>query len=234
MTIPSTLSPGAAPPPTAPTSGAQPTQPASGGSAAGTTFANGDFQTFLKMLTVQIKNQDPLNPMEGSDFAVQLATFSGVEQQVRTNDLLKEMAGSGAAGLNQMQGWLGNDVRTTDPVHWDGATPVTLDVQPAAGADRVSLIVLNAQGREVMRDEIGPGAGEVDWVGRGSTGTSLPVGNYRFRLESAHGAEVLGTSDIGAYARVTGAEMTPNGVRLSLSGGATTTQSKVTALRQPG
>ena len=45
-------------------------------------FSGGDFETFLKMLTTQIRNQDPLNPMEGSEFAVQLATFSGVEQQV--------------------------------------------------------------------------------------------------------------------------------------------------------
>lgn len=48
-------------------------------------FASSDFETFLKMLTTQIKNQDPLNPMEGTEFAVQLATFSGVEQQVMTN-----------------------------------------------------------------------------------------------------------------------------------------------------
>ena len=41
-----------------------------------------DFQTFLTMLTTQLQNQDPLNPVESSDFAVQLATFSGVEQQV--------------------------------------------------------------------------------------------------------------------------------------------------------
>ena len=51
----------------------------------------GDFTTFLEMLTVQLKNQDPMNPMESSDFAVQLATFSSVEQQVQTNDLLKEI-----------------------------------------------------------------------------------------------------------------------------------------------
>ena len=62
------------------------TPPAGSGAGAGApaaSFSGGDFQTFLKMLTTQIKNQDPLNPMEGSDFAVQLATFSGVEQQVQ-------------------------------------------------------------------------------------------------------------------------------------------------------
>jgi hypothetical protein len=52
-----------------------------------------DFETFLKMLTTQMKNQDPLNPVESSEYAVQLATFSSVEQQVLTNDLLTRLIG---------------------------------------------------------------------------------------------------------------------------------------------
>ena len=50
-----------------------------------------DFETFLKMLTAQISNQDPLNPIDASDYSTQLATFSGVEQQVLTNDLLRQI-----------------------------------------------------------------------------------------------------------------------------------------------
>lgn len=53
-------------------------------------YAN-QFEVFLKMLTTQIKNQDPLNPMENTEFAVQLATFTGVEQQVQTNLLLTQL-----------------------------------------------------------------------------------------------------------------------------------------------
>jgi flagellar basal-body rod modification protein FlgD len=50
-----------------------------------------DAVTFLNMLTVQMRNQDPLNPMAPTDFAVQLATFSSVEQQLQTNTLLQSM-----------------------------------------------------------------------------------------------------------------------------------------------
>ena len=50
-------------------------------STAAKAMINSDFETFLKMLTAQMENQDPLNPIESSDYAVQLATFSGVEQQ---------------------------------------------------------------------------------------------------------------------------------------------------------
>ena len=57
------------------------------GSSTSTGGISSDFNTFLRMLTVQMQNQDPLNPIDSADYAVQLATFSGVEQQVRTNQL---------------------------------------------------------------------------------------------------------------------------------------------------
>ena len=48
----------------------------------------GDFETFLKLLTAQLRNQDPLQPMDSTEFVAQLASFSAVEQQVRANDRL--------------------------------------------------------------------------------------------------------------------------------------------------
>lgn len=197
---------------------------------AAASFAGGDFETFLKMLTTQIRNQDPLNPMEGSDFAVQLATFSGVEQQVRTNQLLELLAGGQLGGLGSLAGWIGKEVRTTAPVAWDGQ-PITLDIQPETGADRVELVTLDRNGREVLRESIGLGAGEVDWAGRTASGP-LADGIYSFKLVSHRGSETLGTKAVGAYARVTGAELTADGVRLSLPGGASALESEVTALRE--
>lgn len=51
----------------------------------------GDFDTFLTLLVTQLQNQDPLNPLESSEFTGQLATFSQLEQQVEANDLLREL-----------------------------------------------------------------------------------------------------------------------------------------------
>lgn len=198
--------------------------------AAANSFAGGDFETFLKMLTTQIRNQDPLNPMEGSDFAVQLATFSGVEQQVRTNQLLETLAGGQLGGLGPLADWIGKEVRTTAPVGFDGS-PLTLDIRPEAAADRVELVTLDSSGREVLRESIGAGTGEVDWAGRTDSGP-LAEGLYSFRLVSYRGTEVLGTAAVGAYARVTGAELTAEGVRLSLPGGASALESEVDALRE--
>lgn len=198
------------------------------------TVANGDFETFLKMLTAQIQNQDPLNPMEGSDFAVQLATFSGVEQQVRTNDLLVDLARQmGASGLSQLSGWIGKEARTTAPVYF-GNSALTLDVAPDERADSVVLVTMNQAGREMTREEIGPGTGQIEWLGKDALGGKLPDGLYSFRAESYREGELIGESDVGAYARISEAELTDKGVMLVFEGGGSALSEEITALRGGG
>jgi flagellar basal-body rod modification protein FlgD len=51
------------------------------------------FNSFIQLLTAQVQNQDPLAPMDSTQFVDQLATFSALEQQVRTNQLLEGMSG---------------------------------------------------------------------------------------------------------------------------------------------
>ena len=53
-----------------------------------------DFETFLKLLTSQLRNQDPLKPLDSTDFVAQLASFSAVEQQVNTNTKLDQLLGA--------------------------------------------------------------------------------------------------------------------------------------------
>lgn len=55
------------------------------------TSTGAEFDTFLKMLTAQLKNQDPLNPMEGTDFAVQLATFLASNSRRRPTSCLTSL-----------------------------------------------------------------------------------------------------------------------------------------------
>ena len=198
----------------------------------GTTSAT-DYETFLRMLTTQIQNQDPLNPMESSDFAVQLATFSGVEQQVRTNDLLSTLVEGASGGqLGELSGWIGRQVRTTSPVCYSGE-PLTLAIEPEAGADDATLVTLDAQGREIARERIGSGSGEVDWQGRDGAGQPLASGLYHFRLESLREGEVVATSDVPAWTTVTGAELSSTGPLLLLPGDNSLPVDQVTAIRDP-
>lgn len=206
---------------------------ATASSTAATTAntASTEFDTFLKMLTAQLKNQDPLNPMEGTDFAVQLATFSGVEQQAQTNKLLQQMIlQQGGAGLGQTAAWIGKEARTTAPV-WFGQQALTLDIAPDTRADDVALIALDARGNEVTRELIGPGAGPVEWFGRDAMGNKLADGQYSFVIESLRAGEVIAETQVGAYARIVEAELGEDGVHLVFEGGATAPASEILALR---
>lgn len=191
-----------------------------------------DFTTFLKMLTTQMQNQDPLNPIDSSDYAVQLATFSGVEQQVRTNDLLAGLGAQfGLMGMAQLAGWVGQEARAAAPVWMDG-TPVTVLAQAKAGADRAMLVVRDARGDTVAREPVPPGAESVLWAGRDAAGNALPAGRYDLTLESWRGEEMLGSDAVESYAKITEARNTPDGVVLVLNGGVEVPANKVTALRQ--
>jgi flagellar basal-body rod modification protein FlgD len=192
-----------------------------------------DFETFLLMLTTQMENQDPLNPIESQDFAVQLATFSGVEQQVRTNDLLENLAGGlGASGLAQLAGWVGMEARSTAPALFDGA-PLTLAPEIAPGAESAVLVARNTFGIEVSRQEIPLGQDTIEWAGTAQNGTPLPPGQYSFALESYSAGEVLNVSAVATYARVTEARQGLNGVEIVLEGGVAVPSEQITALREP-
>lgn len=192
-----------------------------------------DFTTFLKMLTVQMQNQDPLNPIDSSDYAVQLATFSGVEQQVQTNQLLAEMTGRFAQlGMSEMAGWIGQEARSNAPVWYDGSA-VTLSPNPAVGSTRAVIVVKDAQGILVSREEIPPRAEPYRWLGADATGMPLPQGKYQIALESWTDEQMIDTRAIEHYALVIEARGGSDGTRLVLEGGVEVAASAVTGLRLP-
>ena len=204
--------------------------------ATSTAQQNNDknYDTFLKMMTAQIKNQDPLNPMSADQLAVQLATFSGVEQQTKTNDLLSQMISQNSVGaMSQMVGWVGKEARLAAPAYFDGATPVTISPNPAADADKAVLVVKDATGKEVSRTELPLGSADYKWQGLDSTGTALPKGIYSLSLESYSGSTLMGTSDVEYYGKVSEIRSTTNGVSAMLPGGVEALTSIITAIREP-
>jgi flagellar basal-body rod modification protein FlgD len=217
---------------TAASTATQPAATASPAAAAKATLS-GDLETFLRLLTTQMRNQDPLKPMESSDFAVQLATFSGVEQQVRTNKLLEELGGGlGMGGIGQLAGWIGMEARVAAPVRYSGL-PVSLAPEPAPGADRTILVVSDATGAEVLRETIPVSSQPYVWSGGTSAGGGLPPGTYSFMLESYGGDRMLGRDAVAAYARVTEVRTGPDGGVVVLEGGAEVPAADVRALREP-
>ncbi len=202
----------------------------SGASSQGALLSS-DFKTFLKMLTTQARNQDPLNPMDSSDYAQQLATFSGVEQQVRTNTLLESLAAQlGGGGLTQYAPWVGMEARVTAPVSFDGA-PLTLYLSPVSGADRADLVTLDSAGNEVARYTAPLGTGSIVWAGTDAAGQSLPSGVYSFRLEGYSGDTLIGATAVESYARINEVRSDAAGTVFTLDSGAEVTVNGIGALR---
>lgn len=191
-----------------------------------------DFETFLKMLTAQMQNQDPLNPIDSADYAVQLATFSSVEQQVLSNDLLTNLNDQiGQMGLTQLAGWVGMEARTEGPAYFDGS-PITLVPDVQTGADTARLVVRDASGQTVHTQSFLPGDNSLVWDGSTLTGGIAAQGTYSFIVESLRGDEVVQSSTPEVYAKVTEARSGASGVSLVLAGGIEVASSAVTAVRQ--
>ena len=141
------------------------TTPAAASAPRKSAAISSDFETFLKMLTVQMQNQDPLNPIDSTDYAVQLATFSGVEQQVRTNQILSDLSELlGGSGLGQAAQWIGKDVLAVTPASFAG-DPLTIEIPAERRAEPLAPIVVL-----VELVAVGVEAGADGVAGRGQCG----------------------------------------------------------------
>jgi len=192
-----------------------------------------DFETFLKMLTVQLENQDPLNPVDSSDYAVQLATFSGVEQQVQTNDLLKQLSSQmGSGSIAQMASWVGMEARTTAAAFFNG-DPMTVLPTATAGATSAEILVRDSSGIEVDRFAIGTANAPTQWSGITSNGLTLPSGPYQFETLSYADGALTDETAAEVYGRVVEVQTGTSGAMLVMQGGAKVDATTVTALREP-
>ena len=192
-----------------------------------------DFETFLVMLTTQIQNQDPLKPMDSQEFAVQLATFSGVEQQVQSNDLLKQLTSQNTtAGLADMASWVGMEARSAAPFSFTGEA-MTIDPPLVPSSDRTELVVRSLDGAEVQRFEIPNNGSPLQWAGVRSDGSLVPPGTYSLSVEGFLEQESTQTLPIETYDIVSEVQLDPTGPVLIMASGTRVSAEDVTALRQP-
>lgn len=192
-----------------------------------------DFETFIKMLTTQAKYQDPLEPLDSSEYAAQLAQFSMVEQQVLSNDLLTALTGQlGTSTMGQMAGWIGMEGRTTAPVQF-GTTPITVLPSPPVGAAEMELVAYDANGREVSRNPMPVSSDPVVWAGVQDGGTPLPEGLYRFEVEAVSSdGNPLPTTPATTYARIVEVQTIGTDTIVIFEGGAEASASSISALRE--
>ena len=206
---------------------------ASNDSAVAQDLITADFEAFLQLLTTQLENQDPLDPMSSEDLATQLATFSGVEQQVRTNELLEDLtAGFQLSSLGELSGWLGQEARADMPVYYDG-DPVTLTLDPPSFADQAQLVVTNADGLEVRRVSVDVTDEPMTFLGYDNNGQDLPDGVYTFTMEAYAGGELIETEGAQVYAEVREVFQRGSETWITLAGGVQINAASVEGLRAP-
>ncbi|MBW6416209.1 flagellar hook capping FlgD N-terminal domain-containing protein [Celeribacter sp. PS-C1] len=201
-------------------------------SSGSSTMMSADFETFLTMLTVQMQNQDPLNPIESTDYAVQLATFSEVEQAVLTNDLLEQLSSQlSLMGFSQLSGWVGQDARSGAAAYFNGNAPVSLSGDFATAANSAVLIVRDRNGNVVQEVPIDPKQKTFEWAGSVNGATPVEAGLYSFEIENYYNDDYLSTTSVESYSKIIEARADSGDIILVLEGGNEIGSSDVTALR---
>lgn len=151
---------------------------------AGTSLAK-NFDSFLNLLTAQLRHQDPLSPLDSKDFTAQLVQFSGVEQSIATNRNLEQLLASyQTSQAANIVSYIGKDVTadgaTTNLGNGVASWQYTLPKAAAA----TTLTVTDASGKKVFetKGETGAGAHVLVWDGRLAGGTLAPDGVYTIKV----------------------------------------------------
>lgn len=151
----------------------------------------GSFDTFLSLLTTQLKNQNPLEPLNTNEFTAQLVQFAGVEQSIQTNRNLESLLSlTTASTLTSAVNFIGKTI-TAEGVtaEFDGAQAAWAYSVPEDSPD-AELTIYNAAGHVVFNEKTTLQAGNqtLTWTGRTTDGTQAPAGTYRIAI-SARNAE---------------------------------------------
>ncbi|HYA88515.1 MAG TPA: FlgD immunoglobulin-like domain containing protein [Nitrospirota bacterium] len=142
---------------------------------------------FLQLLTAQLRNQDPLNPSDASDFAAQLAQFASVEQLTNINSELTSMAMSQTSLQNTMASDL---IGKTVTMSGNEATlngQATMSYTLPGNAAHVTLAVYDSTGTLVKTATLGPeeaGNNSYTWDGTDNNGNTLAAGQYTFAVNA--------------------------------------------------
>lgn len=184
------------------TSGTSGTSSTSSGVTGSTSGIANNFDQFLTLLTTQLKNQSPLDPLDTNQFTAQLVQFAGVEQQLKTNETLGSLLSLSAAGTaTNAVGFIGSTI-TADGTMTRLANGKANWKVNMASAGTATITIKNSSGSVVqtMTRTLTAGDQTFSWDGSTSLGTSAPDGEYSISIDAKN---VLGES-ITAKTQVSG------------------------------
>lgn len=191
-------------------------------SPAASQLAN-DYSMFLKLLTTQMQNQDPLNPMDTSEYTQQLVQYSQVEQAIEQTRTLKDiLASMGTQDLVSASNLIGRDIEVNTPTAPLGDTPARWTWTQDGTARTVATLtatIRDAQGRVVETRALPPAAsGRFDWDGTLSGGGTAAAGNYTLTLQATDAAGNAVPVTVHAIGRVDQILSDSGGVLFGMNG----------------
>ena len=156
-------------------------------------------ETFLSLLTVQLKNQDPLSPLDSNQFTQQIVQMTGVEQQLMTNDLLGMLVGMNDGGLAGAVGLIGKTVSAETPVAGLDQGQAAWSYELDRNAANVRLEIVNSLGQVVWtqsKQGTAGGTHELTWNGKSDAGQQQPDGGlYTLKITATgQGGETIGST----------------------------------------
>ena len=170
--------------------------------AASRTRLSDNYDTFLVLLTAQLQNQDPLAPMDSTQFTQQLVQFSQVEQQIRTNEQLEGLVGQyKASTAGAALSYLGRDAIIETDSTASAGTGANWAYKLAGSAQELTLTVRDANNRDVFSTTTGDktqGEHLFAWNGKDADGNVLPNGVYHLVVtaKNADGSAVGSTTTV--------------------------------------
>ena len=168
-----------------------------------------NFDTFLSLLTTQLKNQDPTAPMDSTQFTQQLVQFSQVEQQINTNDNLKTLIGlSQGQSASQAMSYLGHNVVLTNGqgVLTGGAAKWTYGLSDQASTTTLTVSDANGKAGYSTSGDATAGVHDFAWNGKDSNGNQLPDGMYKLTVSSTANDGTAVTTSVASKGQVAGVD----------------------------
>lgn len=169
--------------------------------------ASMDKDAFLKLMIAQLKNQDPLNPMDGTEYASQLAQFSSLEQLTNLNDSVKQNMDANyylTQSINNtlIANLVGNEVKVSaSSINYSGQDNMELSYTLPNYASKASINIYDANGTLVKSiDDISMAKGEnkLSWDFTDNNGAKVPAGTYTAKVE-AYDVATGDKMDVGLY-----------------------------------
>ena len=189
---------------------------------------------FLKLLTAQLQQQDPTQPMDSTAFVAQLAQFSSLEQMNNVNDTLTKMLTSQSTSLQTTAASMVGKtaVFNTDEVSLTQGKPATITATLSQAATDTNLVIKDKDGNTVRVMALGPmqsGLNTIKWDGLDDNGKALPTDTYTTQVNAKDisGNPVSLTQN--GSARITGITF-DNGTPKFLAGGSTLQLSDISEL----